>query len=159
VADPTLAVIRYAHLSRVTIQMWGAGTALGVIAMATHPVPAHVPISAVYLVVNAGFAISHTGRDVGRIRQAADFARDTPVRVVEPRPVWSAAWPMATVIVASSYFAGPAGAGRFAVACCLPSLAQALMTRRAIVRRERKGVELFVGGDEVYVHPRSQPLP
>jgi hypothetical protein len=158
--DPTLVVIPYAALSRDTVELCGAATAVALVALARHPLPSHgVPLAAVYLVVNAGYAFRGTSRDLGGIQLATRFVSGRPVRVTEPAPLWSGLWLFALLFVAWAYFVSTASAGRFLLASSLPGIAQALITHRAITRRERTGVELYLGGGQIYVHPRVEPLP
>jgi hypothetical protein len=152
--------MRYRALNSSGLRMWAVTSAIAVVALARHPLPDHgVPLAAVYLVVNGFLAVRSVARDRTQIRHAADFMRGYPVRVVEPAAHWSAVLPMIAVFVGWAYFVSAASSGRFLLAYSLPVFAEAFMTRQAIARRERAGVEVFVGGGRVYAHPRMEPLP
>jgi hypothetical protein len=57
-----------------------------------------------------------------------------------------------------AYFESAAIAGRYLLAFLAQDLVQAAITFRAVARRERTGLDLYLDGEQVYAHRRSLPL-
>jgi hypothetical protein len=157
-ADPQVDVVRWSELLRSNVLALSALALVGIVAVARDPLPGGVPLSAVYLVVNGWFAIRATRRDLARLRRAVGFRHGVLVRIEEPEALWKRIAPLAAVFALCDVLWGVAAAGRLTLAYVLPLLAQAVITRRAVGRRERAGHDIYVTSTNVVAHPRAEPL-
>jgi hypothetical protein len=158
VADPQVVVFRYSEVLRGQLIFYGVAVLIGVAAMATAAVPHRIMLAEIYAVVNSGYAFKYTRRDLRRVRAAGDFAAGISVRVSEPGVAWDVYGLIAALFIGGAYFYGAAISGRYLVAFFAPDLVQAVITGRAVARRERAGLDLYIHGGRVDAHLRSLPL-
>jgi hypothetical protein len=157
--DPQVAVVRYSDVLRGMMRWCGLGVVIGVVAIATDPIPhGGIPVSAIWALVNAGYAFHHTRRDLRRVRSAGEFAPGLSLRVAEPGTPWDIYVVLVALFLGTAYFGSAASAGRYLLAFLAPNLVQAAVTFRAVARRERAGLDLYIHGGEVNAHLRSIPL-